>query len=496
VLTSIHFEGNTLNLRTPTSQNIFDIDSVSLLIGPNGSGKTRFLQAIVQEFLPSQMLSLTKDWKATFDFEEQENQSPPTNWGVIYYNPVPYRPKFKARKNFVDASTRTIKNPFHLASHQDILQGFDLEIRLFAALQINITRLCQLLADFFLRETGDEHPKLYSLVNHIQSLEQKLKSIRNLALTDQEKNLTHELKTLKDGFYTAIQEDTLEQALKRNSKPKVFAIFATLNHLIEHRELEAKEAIHFLTRHLDLELNLPHMPTIRAENHRLHETIIDNTTQLLEHLDIRYFERLQPYPEKLETELNLARDRVLFEHDFSPHAFSVHLPGLSSGQAAICNQLISLYESLQSLAHQENILILIDEGDAFLHLAWQRCYILQLNNFLSRCQADLNITHLQLIIASHSPLLTSDVPSEFICRLESPSTAEAQPSFAAPIHTILNLSFDSSTIGEFATRKINATIDKLENSEPLTPVDHYIIASVDDPIIRRELQRLQGERLS
>jgi len=93
-------------------------------------------------------------------------------------------------------------------------------------------------------------------------------------------------------------------------------------------------------------------------------------------------------------------------------------------------------------------------------------------------------------------LLTSDVPSEFICRLESPSTAEAQPSFAAPIHTILNLSFDSSTIGEFATRKINATIDKLENSEPLTPVDHYIIASVDDPIIRRELQRLQGERLS
>ncbi|MFK0036853.1 AAA family ATPase [Pseudomonas monteilii] len=493
MLTSIHADGHTLNLRTTTSENIFDIDSVSLLIGPNGSGKTSFLQTIVQELLPSQILSLTKDWKAVFDFKDQDNTPRPSNWGIIYYNPVPYRPRFRARPNFVDASTKAINNPFHLASHQDTLQGFDLEVRLFAKLRTNITHLCQMIADYYLREKPGAEPKLSVFVNRIQSFYKDIESAKNLGLLDQAKVLNQEIKKLKQEFYSTLKVDILDQAFRRNSKHKVFATFATLNQLITSQKFKEKEAVSFLINHLDLEYNLTHTPTITADRQKKHQTIINNTTLLLDELNIRYLPTIQPHPEKLETELNISKHRALFEEDFSPHAFTIQLPGLSSGQAAICNQLIALYESLHSLSSKENILILIDEGDAFLHLAWQRCYILQLNNFLSRCKSELNIANLQLVIASHSPLLTSDVPSEFICRLESPPISQAQPSFAAPIHTILNRSFDSSTIGEFATRKINATIEKLETQQPLTCIDNYIIASVDDPIISRELKRLQDE---
>ncbi|MNJ70339.1 hypothetical protein D3C77_667890 [compost metagenome] len=63
------------------------------------------------------------------------------------------------------------------------------------------------------------------------------------------------------------------------------------------------------------------------------------------------------------------------------------------------------------------------------------------------------------------------------------------PSFAAPLYAILNLAFDASTIGEFATRRINATIKNLKAGR-LTERDQYLISIVDDPIIKRELKAM------
>ncbi len=172
---------------------------------------------------------------------------------------------------------------------------------------------------------------------------------------------------------------------------------------------------------------------------------------------------------------------------------------MSSGQWAIINQVISIYEAIKQLATKPDkaakILVLIDEGDAFLHLAWQRKYIWQVNNFLAACKTEFSIPCLQLIIASHSPLLTSDVPKEFICQLQLPETGRAQvpqedqPSFAAPLNAILNICFDASTIGEFATRRINSTIENIKHKQ-ISPRDKYLISIIDDPIIKRELVRM------
>lgn len=496
MLTAIRFDGHTLHLRKPHSENIFDIDSLSLLIGPNGSGKTRFLETLIEEFVPSQMLSLTKGWQAEFDFETHEGRGSFENWGVVYYNPVPYRPILTARKGFIDASGKTNGNIFELVSHADILQGFDLKIKLLATLNANFDALCSILADSFLEEGGAEHPHLQPLINYIKHCEQQLSPARTFKIKDEITRLSKELKTAKENFYAAFKQETLAHSFSTLPTLRAYAIFAVLNHLIDARTLTPKKAVDFLSRHLELNYYLFRSSTITPEEQEKHFTLIDNTVALMEHLSIRPDQINGRVLDAVRHVLDLEHDISLFERQFHPHAFSIDLPGLSSGEHAICNQLIALKNAIRCLSKYQNILVLIDEGDAFLHLAWQRCYILELNNFLARCKAEVGIENLQLVIASHSPLLTSDVPSEFVCRLDATSGSHAQLSFAAPIHSILNLSFDSSTIGEFATRRINATIEKLEHNQPLTPLDDYVIASVDDPIISRELKRLQAERAS
>lgn len=494
MLTAIHFEGHTLRLRSPQSENIFDIDSLSLLIGPNGSGKTRFLQTLIEELIPSQMLSLTKGWQAELDFKTHEGRLEIEDLGVVYYNPVSYRPEITARKGFIDASNYKNVNIFELLNHRDILQGFNLEVKLSARLNANLDALCKLLADSFLEEDSTEHPILQSLINHIKTCEQKLSSTVALKIEDETTRLNNELKKSKKDYYATFKKVTLAQSLSLLGERRTYAVFATLNHLIEARTLTPRKAVDFLSTHLELNYFLFRASTITPEEREKHYYLIDNTFALMEKLNIHPGVFNGHILDEVRYRLDKKHEISLFKRKRYPHAFSIELPGMSSGEQAICNQLIALKSAIRSLSTSQNILVLIDEGDAFLHLAWQRCYILELNNFLSRCKAELGIKNLQLIIASHSPLLTSDVPSEFICRLGS--TSQAHPSFAAPIHSILNLSFDSSTIGEFATQRINSTIEKLENHQKLTPLDEYIIASVDDPIISRELKRLQGERAS
>ncbi|QJI38414.1 AAA family ATPase [Pseudomonas sp. ADAK13] len=155
-------------------------------------------------------------------------------------------------------------------------------------------------------------------------------------------------------------------------------------------------------------------------------------------------------------------------------------------------QTIAIYESLFDLAKKKknpNILLLIDEGDAFLHLEWQRRYIMQINDFLYRCKKDLDIKNLQLILATHSPLLATDIPRDFVCTLDSP---DPQPSFAAPLQLILNKSFNSRSIGEFATREINRTLHRIKSGK-LENKDLYIIEMIDDPVIKREILYLLKE---
>lgn len=81
--------------------------------------------------------------------------------------------------------------------------------------------------------------------------------------------------------------------------------------------------------------------------------------------------------------------------------FEFNFNDASSGEANILSTLIALIPLIQ-----DNSLILIDEPEISLHPLWQSQYINLLENIFS------NFNGCHIIIASHSPFLVTDLPSE------------------------------------------------------------------------------------
>ncbi|EFE0651517.1 ATP-binding protein, partial [Escherichia coli] len=199
--------------------------------------------------------------------------------------------------------------------------------------------------------------------------------------------------------------------------------------------------------------------------------------------------RLNESTLRLEFEIDPYEGQRLLTRYNLNDIFKIDFSDMSSGQIAILAQIGAISDSITKLSDRgiRSILLLIDEGDAFLHIDWQRKYISNLNKMLGSLKTSLGIDNLQLILASHSPLLATDVPKDFITRL--PIENATLSGFASPLYILLNESFGTKTIGEFATNKIETIIDKIPN-RILTEKDYYLINNIDNPLIKSEIERL------
>lgn len=503
MLTSIDQEGAILQLRNRESENLFDIDSVSLVIGPNGCGKSRFLQRTVEKFAPRARPTFDSDCRLAFDYRETFDHKKLNEWGLVYYTPVRNRLTFRKQANFIDASRTKDQNLFQLYERQNILEEFGLRLELFAQFRVDERKIKDFLVKALVEDEKKQYSKLpdHPTVLSIRELENRLKNFSDFNdskedLDHMERDLKRQIESLGSEIFFDLR-DSAEQSVN-NPQNYLLTLYAVIQ-AMQKMSFDFPEYISLLTKDIPSSFfNTPPTSATREGKIAQCHALFTHTRATLQRFNFKKASRgLYQYP------LNVERDRYIFERS-ELHIFEIVLPGMSSGQWAIINQVISIYEAIKRLTSKpdkaNNILVLIDEGDAFLHLAWQRKYIWQINNFLSACKSEFSIPCLQLIIASHSPLLTSDVPREFICSLYLPESDQAQassgnsPSFAAPLSTILNICFNASTIGEFATRRINSTIEHIKQKQ-LSPEDEYLISVVDDPIIKRELTRMR-ERLS
>ncbi|UZE28709.1 ATP-binding protein [Pseudomonas asplenii] len=499
MLMSITQGTDTLNLRTGPDFNLFSIDSISLLIGPNGSGKTRFLKRTVEQFSTESRPSLTTTCALSFD-PVGSGQSL-DNWGVVYFNPLPYRPTFHQQNDFIDASQEEPRNLFDLVKHRRLLESFGLSLKLKVKLHPQVDKIIELFANALIENISFQHQDIgYDATTaELRNLQQERSRLSDF---DGDRNLLTRIDrryaTLFEKLSKQLLEDFITTAQKRfrkNGKKLMAAVFAVIEHMVEQRKYSIQQIISFAVNHLPSRIISSHAyPQQDIDN--CHE-VFQKTLMLLKNLPFELVEQSQLHYESV---LDTERHRKHFEHGPVKALFHVFLPGMSSGERAVFDQIISLYEAIQTLSDKRNLLVLIDEGDAFLHLAWQRRYIWYIDSFLRDCKKEFDIPCLQLIIASHSPLLASDVPRDFICQLELPEDQHApdrkgqMPSFAAPLNAILNLAFDASTIGEFATRTINTTIANIKGKQ-ITPRDRYLISVIDDPIIKRELERMAKSEL-
>lgn len=180
---------------------------------------------------------------------------------------------------------------------------------------------------------------------------------------------------------------------------------------------------------------------------------------------------------------------------------------LSSGQKSLLN-IFSRFYSLADEVNPEserlkkNILILFDEGDLYFHPEWQRRFFKIILDFLASLFPNKKI---QLVLASNSPFLASDLPKSNVVFINKdrevlPSINSREETFASNIHTLFADSFfmDEALIGDFAKLKIDEIIDYLQSNQyntDLTEKYRAIVNIIGEPVIKYKIEELWIEKM-
>jgi len=190
---------------------------------------------------------------------------------------------------------------------------------------------------------------------------------------------------------------------------------------------------------------------------------------------------------------------------------------ISSGEKAFLNiysrffSLSDLRTSIPDKRLSKNIVILIDEGDLYLHPEWQRRFVFLLCEFLTKVYRSENGVerNVQVIFTSNSPIPVSDLPNGnviFLQKLNGETVAkdsleDKKQTFGANIHTLLSDGFFLShgLMGEFAKQKINSIIEVLQDKPEKVMEKREMleknISLIGEPLIRTKLVQMFTEKL-
>lgn len=163
----------------------------------------------------------------------------------------------------------------------------------------------------------------------------------------------------------------------------------------------------------------------------------------------------------------------------------------SSGEVAIANLFAYLDDAIQNLKirkNNQNVLLILDELDCYLHPKWQQCVV---QMFFDRLQEYVDCLF-QVIITSHSPIILSDICNDNILKLEKfQAQLEKKKTFGADISHLYYDSFFMSEgdIGDFAKQKIGYAIKELKK-EYLAEEEkiYFIIENIGQDVVRERLR--------
>lgn len=209
----------------------------------------------------------------------------------------------------------------------------------------------------------------------------------------------------------------------------------------------------------------------------------------------------------LITQLATLYTHTLRNPDFITIEFD---PQMSSGEMASLSTWGRLYDYLEERSEHRtgNLLIYIDEAETALHPQWQQGFVRNLIWFF-----DLMATRLKIhvVLASHSPVLLSDVPGGNVCYLprsaddaggERLELVRAQRTFAANIYELFRSQYflQDGPIGAFAKMKIDGVLGKIKSGDgesvELDDDDFRIIRMIGDNPVRHYLSCVAGKRIS
>ena len=486
---------------TCSVKGVYKADSVNLFIGNNGSGKTETITSIIDDILHEQLFF-------TYQFDKSEHDK--TNQGIIYYTATPYRRELPKRvylrENFENASPsetnqdnctidieRYIENSRILGNTNKIKSKTSHSIKKISTL-ITKTLLSNrsILKKELLNQFGIDYVLNDFLEKHnineenAQTFDSLLIEINKNSTINYNNHIKRERRNYSD-----------IELLYINVTEKITSKLSS--HTKKHNKYQMLLAIHIACEEQDRsdEKNFNLFEAIKEFLETENTSTFSSKFEKLEKIrwDISYLLPVdgQIYIEKSNIIVSLDIDDELFKipeeilklaHKW--RLISLRTDKMSSGQAAIYNQITLITEAIAKLKKKgfDRILIFIDEGDMLLHTEWQRKYIDLIDHQLGRLKRILKIKCIQLIIATHSPLLASDVFKENITTFDKEGNIF---SFGAPLQQIVNYNFKTKTIGAIAERVIKKLLIKKEKDELFSEEDKNLINKIDNGIVKKLL---------
>lgn len=169
---------------------------------------------------------------------------------------------------------------------------------------------------------------------------------------------------------------------------------------------------------------------------------------------------------------------------------------LSSGEKQLIHSVQTLIYHLSNLNSidisdptriQYNCVnVVLDEIELYFHPDLQRRFVKYLHESLERLRLS-RIRAVNILFATHSPFILSDIPSTNILRLkEGVPQSKGENTFAANIYDLLKDDFflEDGVIGEFAKDRITALLTKAE----VMKEDMELIEMIGDPLLKGVLE--------
>lgn len=186
------------------------------------------------------------------------------------------------------------------------------------------------------------------------------------------------------------------------------------------------------------------------------------------------------------------------------------IKSLSSGEKTFFTFLMNLMYQIQNINDRneyKTINLFFDETELGFHPQWQKEYLIKIIEAIKQ----VNKKKVNLLFATHSPFLLSDIPKQNIIFLNKDENSncivvdglkDKKETFGANIHTLLSDSFfmENGLMGEFAKNEINKAIEYLSKKQLSQDEINYcenIISIIGEPILRQQLQKmLDSKRLT
>lgn len=295
--------------------------------------------------------------------------------------------------------------------------------------------------------------------------------------------------------------DKFTQEVEPDTMDLIYRLVKTIMRDKSHISLKIRQTLHFLNALKKETINSQTFLTPKI-SHREYFLCVD------EGKDLRSMRDIQEYLPPSFFQIEILMDR--FENGKRVNNTPIPIEQMSAGERQYLYTFSTyIYHVLNLLSIQEshrvryrNINLILDEVEICFHPEFQRRFVYELLGYIKRLFMNRNASF-NILIATHSPFILSDIPQSNILYLEDGKMVmpeNIKNPFAANICDILYQSFflKQGFVGEFARKKIKRMIERLLPGgyflEKNEAEYHLLMELIGDPFLKMQLQQLYEDR--